>query len=278
MKIVRTLEELRSARASLDGRVGLVPTMGALHAGHASLIEQSVHDCEHTVVTIYVNPTQFNNSSDLENYPDTLDADLALAERLGATVVWLPAYQEIYPDDFRFHVDETEFSTQLCGSHRPGHFRGVLTVVMKLLNVVRPDAAYFGLKDHQQYQLVKDMCEAFFMPVEIVGCETVREEDGLALSSRNLRLAPDDRALAPQLHRLIRTRLPDAQVIKALTALGFRVDYVVSRNGRRYAAATLGQGAHEVRLIDNVPLPAVTRRDEPDTRGRASTTAQYAHG
>ncbi|MEM1437248.1 MAG: pantoate--beta-alanine ligase [Pseudomonadota bacterium] len=259
MKVLRNLEEWRALRATLCDSLGFVPTMGALHDGHASLIEASVRGNTLTAVSIYVNPTQFNNASDLDNYPDTLSADLRLAETRGVDFVLLPTYEELYADDYRYGVIERTESQTLCGEHRPGHFDGVLTVVLKLLNLVQPNRAYFGEKDYQQYELIRDMAASFFLPTGIVPCPTVRESDGLAMSSRNLRLTPEDRALAPALPRALRSTGSDESIAAELTALGFVIDYVVTRNGRRYGAATLGQGANEVRLIDNVPLSAANK-------------------
>ena len=259
MKVHRGLAAWWEARAELTRSgtsLGFVATMGALHAGHASLIETSVAANDATVVSIYVNPTQFNNPDDLEAYPDTLDADLAMAERLGADHVILPTYAEMYADEYRFKVSERELSGILCGAYRPGHFDGVLTVVMKLLNIVRAHRAYFGEKDYQQYLLIRDMARAFFVPTEIVACPTVREEDGLALSSRNLNLSASGRKTAPELNRWLRSTLDDDAVAGKLTAAGFDVDYVVSRDGRRFGAAALKNGDLAVRLIDNVELAA----------------------
>jgi pantoate--beta-alanine ligase len=249
------LAEWRATRRVLEGSVGFVPTMGALHRGHASLIERSVAECDHTVLSIYVNPTQFNNPQDLEHYPRTLDADLAIARELGVDSVLTPDYPSLYPDGFRYRVDENDFSARLCGAHRPGHFTGVLTVVMKLLNLVRPDRAYFGEKDYQQYLLIRGMCEAFFMDVEIVPCPTLREPDGLAMSSRNALLDAAGRALAPTFARLLRSSDTDEAVARALTEAGFAVDYVESRGERRFGAVVVRGAAREVRLIDNVSLP-----------------------
>lgn len=254
MDVVHTVDACRSSLATLhDRQIGFVPTMGALHAGHEALIRRSVADCDFTVVSIYVNPTQFDNQDDLENYPQTMAGDTEIAEALGVDLVFAPNYREMYPDDFRYEVNETEFSRELCGAHRPGHFTGVLTVVMKLLNIVRPDRAYFGEKDYQQLQLIRDMAAAFFLPVEIVGCPTVREADGLALSSRNLNLGCEDRAKAPLIHELISGDQSDDEVAAQLTEAGFDVDYVVTRDGRRFVAARIGSGDERVRLIDNVP-------------------------
>jgi len=261
------LAEWRAARRALPGTVGFVPTMGALHPGHASLIERSVAECDHTVLSIYVNPTQFNNAADLDHYPRTLENDLAMAREFGVDTVLTPDYASLYPDGYRYRVDENQFSGTLCGAHRPGHFTGVLTVVMKLLNLVRPTRAYFGEKDYQQYLLIRDMCEAFFMDVEIVPCATVREPDGLALSSRNMLLDAAGRARAPEFARLLRSPETDDVVARRLEAAGFSVDYVETRGDRRFGAVLVRGGGRVVRLIDNVGLaagvPAAAATDGP---------------
>lgn len=254
MKILNTLEALRSFRRSCTGYVGFVPTMGALHAGHISLVERSTRDCQTTIVSIYVNPTQFNNPNDLANYPDTLQADLQQLEAAGVDAVFLPDYDMLYPDGFTYQVDETAFSKELCGAHRPGHFTGVLTVVMKLLNLVRPDKAFFGEKDFQQLSLVRGMVEAFFLETEIVGCPIVREEDGLAMSSRNLNLTIEDRARSPLFHKILKRACRDEEAIRLLEEKGFEVDYVVTRGDRRFGAVMMGSDASPVRLIDNVSV------------------------
>jgi pantoate--beta-alanine ligase len=237
-------------RGLKDKKIGFVPTMGALHAGHGSLIQQSVEECDTTVLSIYVNPTQFNNSADLVKYPDTIEQDTALAEVLGVDVILLPDYQQLYPDDFRYLVDETEFSLTLCGEHRPGHFTGVLTVVLKLLNIVKPDLAYFGEKDYQQLSLIRGMAEAFFLDVDIIAGATVREPDGLAMSSRNVNLTPSGRICAIGLNEILVSDLDDEAATLELTNRGFDVDYVRSIGGRRFGAASLDG----VRLIDNVAV------------------------
>jgi pantoate--beta-alanine ligase len=223
MIVCESLDAWRAARRDLSGRIGFVPTMGALHRGHASLIARSTRECDVTVLSIYLNPTQFNNAGDLANYPCTLEADLTLARDLGVDVVIAPRYEDLYPDDYRFQVDEVAFSRELCGAHRPGHFTGVLTVVMKLLNLVRADKAYFGEKDYQQFQLIRDMAAAFFLDTEIVPCRTVRERDGLALSSRNALLDERGRQLAPRFHCLLRSKASDAKVRELLGAAGLGV-------------------------------------------------------
>ena len=254
---MRTYQQLagwRETRREITGSVGFVPTMGALHQGHAALIRRSVEENEFTVLSIYVNPTQFNNPNDLAHYPRTRATDLELARALGVDAVIAPAYGDLYPDGYRYRVEETAFSRELCGAHRPGHFTGVLTVVMKLLQLVRPDRAYFGEKDYQQYQLVRDMVDSFFMDVSIVPCRTVREEDGLALSSRNALLDEGGRRTAPRFSSLLRAELPDADVCRLLAGAGFGVDYVETRGDRRYGAVTVTGPEREVRLIDNVPM------------------------
>ncbi len=209
---------------------------------------------EHTVVSIFLNPTQFNDAQDLASYPASLEADLALAERLGIDAVLAPPADALYQEGFRFQVDESEFSRKLCGAHRPGHFTGVLTVVMKLLNLVRPQRAYFGRKDYQQLRLIQDMVDAFFMDVAIVPCATVRDADGLALSSRNALLDEPGRRLAPKLPELLRSPGSDAQVAGALADLGFVVDYVTTLGNRRLGAVSLCCDGRTVRLIDNVAV------------------------
>lgn len=251
MKQFSKVQDYAAYRASLhNAKVGFVPTMGALHEGHASLLRKSVAENDVTVLSIYVNPTQFNNPNDLAKYPAMLDKDAALAESLGVDAVFMPGYSEMYPDDFRYQIDETSFSRELCGEHRPGHFTGVLTVVMKLLNIVKAQRAYFGEKDYQQLVLIRGMAEAFFLDTEIVSVATVRESDGLALSSRNLNLSPCDRSRAPQFNQVLQSDLDDGSAAAELRRRGFSVDYIRTIEGRRFGAASLG----DVRLIDNVAV------------------------
>ena len=254
MKILRCMAQWRKLRASLTGRIGFVPTMGALHYGHLSLLQASAADNDLTVLSIYINATQFNDPNDFAKYPNTLEDDLAQAEAAGVDVVLLPNYEQMYGDGFRYQLTENVFSTQLCGTDRPGHFTGVLTVVMKLLNLVRADRAYFGLKDYQQYTLIRDMCATFFMPTEIVGCDIVREADGLAMSSRNRLLDPEARQLAGRFNRLLAEAASDEQACLSLQAAGMQVAYVRSIGQRRCGAVVIGEGSDAVRLIDNVPV------------------------
>lgn len=249
--VVRSVSEWRTIRAGLAGDVGFVPTMGALHEGHRSLIRQARADNATSVVSIFLNPTQFDDPNDLSRYPRAETADLAMLDEAGVDHVFLPGREIVYPDDYRYRVSETEYSRLLCGRHRPGHFDGVLTVCMRLFNIIRPTRAYFGEKDYQQLLLVDGMVRAFFLDVEIVPCPTVREHDGLALSSRNRLLPPDARVLAAAFVRALREGPSPTAVAAELERSGFTVEYVEDRDGRRFGAVVL----HGVRLIDNVPLP-----------------------
>jgi pantoate--beta-alanine ligase len=224
--------------------------MGALHEGHLSLVRRSRAENDRTLVSIFVNPTQFDDRSDLERYPRTLDEDLEVLRREGADFVLVPDEKVLYPDSYAYRVIETERSTVLEGAHRPGHFNGVLTVVMKLLQIAMADRAYFGEKDWQQLDLVTGMVEAFFVPTAIVGCPILRESDGLALSSRNRRLAHGDRERAPMFYRALSSAPTADAASRELRQAGFEVDYVEDRDGRRLGAVRLG----DVRLIDNVLL------------------------
>jgi pantoate--beta-alanine ligase len=230
--------------------LGMVPTMGALHRGHISLIERSLKENDRTIVSIFINPTQFDNPDDFAKYPIQLEADIESLRNAGVHYLILPDYGEIYPDSFRYQVVENEESQLLCGAHRPGHFNGVLTVVMKLLHLADADRAYFGEKDYQQLQLIKDMVKAFFMNVEVIGCPTLREESGLAMSSRNQRLSATQLKMASQFSQILRSAANPEQATDALLQAGFGVDYVEERWGRRLGAVHLGK----VRLIDNVEL------------------------
>lgn len=250
-ELVRDLGRWRKIRDGLgEASLGFVPTMGALHAGHAALVRRSVAENDATVVSVFVNPTQFDDPDDLAAYPRSLDGDAALAGELGADWVLAPAGGALYPDGFTYRVSESEVSGLLCGRHRPGHFDGVLTVVLKLLNLVRPDVAYFGEKDYQQLELIRGMVDAFFLDVEVRAEPIVRDPDGLALSSRNARLSDADRARATAFPRLLATAAPIPEVERRLQEAGFDVDYVDERWGRRLGAVRLG----DVRLIDNVEV------------------------
>ena len=198
MQICRTIAEIRAAVADMRtaGTVGLVTTMGALHAGHVALIKAaSAHP--NVVATIFVNPSQFGNVSDLDSYPRTQDADLTMLKQAGVTAVFIPSVGEIYPNGDETIVETTNLAHMLHGLIRPGHYRGVATVVTKLFNIIGADAAYFGEKDYQQLAVIRTMVRDLHTPVAIHGVPTVRETDGLAMSSRNVRLTPADRSAAP---------------------------------------------------------------------------------
>lgn len=241
-------ERARQLRAGTT--LGLVPTMGALHEGHLSLVRRSRAENDRTLVTIFVNPTQFDDPDDLAQYPRTLEDDLRMLTSAGADYAFVPREEDLYADGYRYRVTETAFSKELEGAHRPGHFDAVLTVVLKLLQIASADRAYFGEKDWQQLELVRGMASAFFLPTAIVGCPIVREPDGLALSSRNRRLTPDDREKAPAFHRILASSRTAEAAACDLQKAGFVVDYVEDRGDRRLGAVRLGG----VRLIDNVLL------------------------
>jgi pantoate--beta-alanine ligase len=250
-RVFTNLDEWRAFRKTLEAKkIGFVPTMGALHAGHGSLLERARAENDLVVLSVYVNPTQFNDPKDLEKYPRTLERDVELAGQAGVDFVIAPSYVQMYPDQYRYKLTENELSTKLCGAHRPGHFDGVLTVVMKLFNLVDADFAYFGEKDFQQLELIRGMASAFFLKTKVVGCPTVRELDGLAMSSRNVNLDPDSRSKAPAFAAALRSEKTVSDVKSRLTDQGFEIDYIEDIGNRRYGAVRLGG----VRLIDNVEI------------------------
>ena len=200
MQIVSSLADLRSARLSFSGTVGLVPTMGYLHEGHLSLIRRAREECDHVLVSIFVNPTQFGPKEDLSRYPRDLERDLRLIEPF-TDVVWTPSTETMYPQGYQTWVEVEAMTRPLEGAMRPGHFRGVTTVVAKLFNAVQPHKAYFGQKDAQQAAVIRQMVRDLNFPLEIVVCPTTREPDGLAMSSRNVYLNPDQRKAATVLFR-----------------------------------------------------------------------------
>lgn len=275
-RIIHSIEELRTAiaaRRRAGARVGLVPTMGALHAGHRSLIERSVRETSCTVVSVFVNPTQFNDSGDYQKYPRTLEDDARLCGDAGAEFVFAPANAEMYPQPQLSFVNVESVSERLCGAFRPGHFRGVATVVLKLINIVQPDVAYFGEKDAQQLAVLRRMVQDLNVPVRVVGVPIVRESDGLAMSSRNRHLSAEERRLAPSIHQaLLRlsTRVAEGvtdpvqvsrEAVSELERKGLRVEYLeivdpdsiqpVDRiAGPVLVACAVWLGA--TRLIDNI--------------------------
>jgi len=203
MHVVTTIAEVRRIRREAGGTWGLVPTMGFLHAGHISLARRARAENDFVGASIFVNPTQFAPTEDLAAYPRDLPRDLRLLEEAGVDLVWTPPPAEVYPAGFQTYVTVEEVTQPLEGAVRPGHFRGVTTVVAKLFNVFQPDRAYFGQKDAQQAAVIKQMARDLDFPLEIVVCPIVREADGLAMSSRNVYLTPEQRAAAPVLHRAL---------------------------------------------------------------------------
>lgn len=250
MQIVRDVLTMQQLRLGLEPSLGFVPTMGALHEGHFTLVEQSRRETKKTAVSIFVNPTQFNNVDDLKKYPNTIEKDIDQLQNLGVDFLFLPTFEALYPDNYNYSVQEKNLTSILCGASRPGHFSGVLTVVLKLLNILQPSKAYFGEKDFQQLSLIQGMAHALFLSVEIVPVPTVRDSAGLALSSRNLRLSPEGLLLAQKFAQTLKQKKPLAEVKNDLKALGLQIDYLEDFQQRRMAAVFID----DVRLIDNVPL------------------------
>lgn len=273
MQIIHSIEALRAWRAHHND-VAFVPTMGNLHAGHLALVAQARHCAKQVVVSIFVNPLQFGANEDYSRYPRTLSQDAELLRSAGADIVFAPAVDELFPVPQSFHIEPPPFANELCGAFRPGHFRGVATIVMKLFNIVQPKTAVFGKKDYQQLAIIRGMVTDFALPIEIVAGDTMRASDGLALSSRNGFLNESERRAAPQLYQAL-TDLK-AQILGGakdfsrlersaqdhLAAQGWHVDYVAIRTPKLtlpgidsqqlviLAAAHLGQ----TRLIDNIEI------------------------
>lgn len=281
-RLVTNLDELRAALAKVRGdrkTIGLVPTMGALHAGHVSLVERSRRECDFTVVTIFVNPTQFGPHEDFERYPRHLEADLVLLRPTGADLVFTPEAGDVYGRRHATFVEMHGVAEPLEGRCRPGHFRGVATVVLKLFNMTMPDRAYFGQKDYQQSLLIRRMVADLDLPIEVCVCPTVREPDGLALSSRNVYLSPSERQQALAISRSLRRAEELVQagehradaVAKAMQSIlgtaGLRLEYVAVVDAEtlepvaaidRPVLAAVAAYAGKTRLIDNallVPSP-----------------------
>ena len=251
-KIINIVADWLSVRKTLPKKIaiGFVPTMGNLHAGHASLLQRSKQENELTILSLFVNPTQFNDRNDFKNYPRSIAQDIALATDCDVDYILIPSYKELYPDNFTYKIINTVPPHQEA-MFRPGHFDGVLTIVMKLLLLVKPNRSYFGEKDYQQLQLIKGLVEAFFLETEIVECETVRTEFGLPLSSRNSFLTKEQFQLAQYFSKIFRSPLACNQIKNSLIQKGINVDYIEDYKGRRFAAIHIGN----IRLIDNAPLP-----------------------
>ena len=279
MKIFNSIKELKVQLASArsEGKtIGLVPTMGALHAGHASLVRRSIDENDVTVVSIFLNPTQFNDKSDLDRYPRTLDADCELLSSLGATIAFAPSVSEVYPEPDTRTFSYPPTDTVMEGAYRPGHFNGVCQIVSKLFDYVEPDRAYFGEKDYQQIAVIRRMVESLSYNIEIVPCPVVREQSGLALSSRNALLTEEERQIAAAIYRTLdRSRafatthsVAETQeyVVRAINAVdGLEVQYYNIVDGDTLAdisdwsdaksvvgCITVFCGATPIRLIDNI--------------------------
>ncbi len=247
---VPTWTELRKTSFLKDKKIGFVPTMGALHEGHRSLLRLSRLENEISVLSIFINPTQFDDPVDLKNYPQEFEKDLELAKSEGVDVLFCPTASEMYRDGYAYKVQENNFSKKLCGQFRNEHFDGVLTIILKLFQLVKPTRAYFGEKDYQQYLLVAGLVRAFFLDVEVVPCPTIREISGLALSSRNKRFNEDGLKKASQFFSHLSSELTPSEISQKLEQEGFEVDYIENVEGRRYGAVKID----DVRLIDNVKL------------------------
>ena len=277
MKVIHTIKDLQAELSVLKAqgkKVGLVPTMGALHAGHASLVKRSVNENEVTVVSVFVNPTQFNDKNDLVKYPRTLDADCKLLEACGATYAFAPSVEEMYPEPDTRQFSYAPLDTVMEGAFRPGHFNGVCQIVSKLFEAVKPHRAYFGEKDFQQLAIIREMVRQMQFDLEIVGCPIVREEDGLALSSRNARLSAEERENALKIFQtLFKSRTFAAThtvsetlkfVEDAIAAVpGLRLEYfeivdgntlqkVDNWNQTSYVVGCITVFCGDVRLIDNI--------------------------
>ena len=256
MRVARTVAEIRAAlEPARSGTVGLVPTMGALHAGHRSLLDAARAECDTVVMSLFVNPAQFGDEADLARYPRDEERDLAAAAEAGVDLVFAPSAEEMYPPGYRTWVEVVELGSVLEGAVRPGHFRGVATVCLKLFLIVRPVLAYFGQKDAQQVEVLRRLVRDLELELELRVLPTVRDPDGLAVSSRNALLSPEERRRALALPRALATRDPE----RARELLrGLDVDYVeVAPFDPPVLAGAIRVGS--VRLIDNVPLEGETR-------------------
>ena len=272
MQVISTAAELRQRLAN-ETSIAFVPTMGNLHAGHIGLVELARQRGQCVVVSIFINPLQFGANEDLANYPRTLEADLAMLQATGTDVVFTPTEAEMYPVSQTVTVEPLTIANELCGAFRPGHFRGVATVVLKLFNMARPQVAVFGKKDFQQLFIIREMVKQLNLPIEIIAGETVREADGLAMSSRHGYLSATERTEASHLYRALQQAVQaiqggerdfaavEAQASQSLTSHGWAVDYISVMSSSTLNPATtqdhnlvvLGAARHgKTRLIDNI--------------------------
>ncbi len=278
MKVVHTIADLKAELQTIRSRegatVGLVPTMGALHAGHASLVKRSVEENDATVVSIFLNPTQFNDKTDLAKYPRTLEADCKLLEQYGATIAFAPSVEEVYPEPDTRHFSYPPTDSVMEGAMRPGHFNGVCQIVSKLFSYVEPDRAYFGEKDYQQIAVIRRMVTDLGFKLQIVPCPVIREESGLAMSSRNTLLTPEEKSIAANIYRIMRDSKAQGlgvaethdYVVNHINAVdGLKVQYFSIVDGNTLAdvsswddsdsivgCITVFCGAQPIRLIDHI--------------------------
>lgn len=279
MKVFETISGIRNEILKLRGQgktIGFVPTMGALHQGHLSLLNRSLSECDVSVVSIFVNPIQFNNKHDLEKYPRTLDDDCRKLEPAGCNIVFAPSVDEMYPEEANEHYDFGQLEKVMEGKHRPGHFNGVAVVVKRLFEICLPHKSYFGEKDFQQLMIIKALVEMEKLPVEVIGCPIIREPDGLAMSSRNIHLSSADRMIAPEIYKVLKwiremagEYSPASVVAEALVKInslpGMEAEYIQiadeqtllpinkwgeAKNIRIFVATFLGG----IRLIDNLKV------------------------
>ncbi|MCA9748823.1 MAG: pantoate--beta-alanine ligase, partial [Romboutsia sp.] len=251
--ICKTIQEWQDFLSlNVNTTIGFVPTMGNIHQGHIELFQRSVRENKLTVVSLFVNPSQFNNQEDYDNYPKTFQQDLEKINNANVNVLFMPSVETMYPnpDNLKYSIIEDNISLELEGKYRPGHFPGVLTIILKLFNIIKPNKAYFGEKDYQQFKIIENFAKAFFLDIDIICCPTVRNKAGLALSSRNTRLSPQALEHAKHFPELLMSNMDCKTVIDKLQNLGFIVDYIEDFKGRRFGAVFL----EGVRLIDNIQL------------------------
>lgn len=251
MKILKTVKQLRSELSQLKGSIGFVPTMGNLHAGHLSLLEKAKQENDIVILSVFINPTQFNNPDDYNRYPKTLDQDAELAKKAGTNIIFAPEENEMYPDNYNFRINCLDNMISIMeGKYRPGHFEGVLTIVLKLLIITQADKAYFSEKDYQQLYLVQELTKAYLLKTEIVPCPIIRLESGLPLSSRNNNLSKNGLKKAEEFAQMVRSPTEIPKIIQQLESQGIKVDYLEDHYNRRFVAAFV----EGVRLIDNFPI------------------------
>lgn len=258
MEVINSIKKWQEIRKNINGQtIGFVATMGALHLGHGSLVSICRQENDVTVASIFINPTQFNQQQDFVNYPKNLAKDIEYFASIGVDYCITPRENDVYPEGFLYKIQEEKHANLMEGELRPGHFSGMLTVVIKLLNLVQPHNAYFGEKDYQQYLLIKNMVADFFMPINIKACPIVREKSGLALSSRNTRLTPEGLELANKFAQIFQQNIELSQIKKQLLALGITVEYLQTYQQRKFIAVSIDG----VRLIDNRPLLSSSNHD-----------------